>query len=228
MPIRHGRIWGSSSCAYRPHLQERQIASRTDYQTPDRRLQPSRAGRCLDQQALNPRTRLGHERRRRRDLREGNVILHQACFAAGRQHRSLADVMHDADDPATGSRGRRGWRSGGRRRIERRVEPDAEALPDGTHPGPDRVRHRLVDERHLGSGLVGVGQPPALAQPQVQDVEQLRRGRDQERQLAVNRRRLRASWNTEGRHIEAGERQRCHRRGHGHAGKRAGADRART
>ena len=125
--------------------------------------------------------------------------------------------MHHSDDPAAGRRrGGCGW-AGSRRRIVGGVESDAEALADGARAGPDRPRHGFVHERDLRSGRVGEGQPPALADLEAEDVEELGRGGDQEWQLPVDRGRGVAAGHAERRDVEAGEWEGRHWRGQGHA-----------
>ena len=102
-------------------------------------------------------------------------------------------------------------------------ESHTEAAADGAASGPDRSSHGFVDERHGRSCFVVLREAAALDDLELQDVEQLRGGGDEKRQLAVDRWRLREARHAERGHVESGERQRADRCGHRDAGQRADA-----
>ena len=82
-----------------------------------------------------------------------------------------------------------------------------EAAADGAASGPDRSSHGFVDERHGRSCFVVLREAAALDDLELQDVEQLRGGGDEKRQLAVDQWRLREARHAEWGHVESGERQ---------------------
>ena len=140
-----------------------------------------------------------------------------------RHERSLPHVVRDADHLAARHRGRRHRRPGRGFGIEIRIEADPDALADRALAGPHRARHGFVDDHDRRAAIVGGGQLAALDDADAEDVEELRRRRLQERQLAVDVRRLGAAGHGDRRHVEARERDRGDRRRGADAGNRAHA-----
>ena len=223
VPRRHGRICRSSSCEYgRTRMNGRSVRLPT---TTRRIAGAQRVGVAVDpqQQPRCAAIRIGHERR------------HRAPARTARSTASAALRCPSAPPIAGACRARRRRRRGTARPADGIGGPVAVS---GSNAGSKPMRMHLPialspgqTVRAIVSLTTTTGAPrssaavklAALRRSDAEDVEQLRRRRLQEGQLAARRRRLGPAGHADRRHVEARERHRADRRRRRDAGHRAHA-----